>query len=416
MKVPTGRTGYIGILPRGDGPPFAMEIDTDNPAHRELIERLDRFKGHGDLTDVYTIIYEYREHIDPEASTYIVNEVINGFDPWTASSILQIEWLDIAMVQHGDFVSGGKAVYPCMCGKQYVNRKGFAQHIQRCPEFRQEALRMSDQIPTHPSNRRLIEQVELWGGTCDKKKGESWKFNLKGHTVELLAPTYHDGNPTSTFIDIYRILGVTAQAFWSKVPVDPHDEKIEAAVEEAKKNPLARGHSTMVLDILIGQRRAMTVEEVTEMTGLSRAQVGRAMYYLSQLQPPLAKRLKQGIYEAIPQVQTQQHHVGIDVGVHAGAGTSPEKAPDGPVAASSDVPGGRQPEPVQDGADSLVGAEHAGSHVLDDFLPPDAGDGMDDLIIDFLDMVFPDGFNARHLPAIDRWRAATKALFQEMAK
>lgn len=85
----------------------------------------------------------------------------------------------------------------------------------------------SSAIPRHPSNRRIIDQMMLWGWSLGKRDNR-WQTMVgapigatQGVTLAVAASTQHDANPTSIFLEIYRLTTAgDGEAFWEGPP-DP---------------------------------------------------------------------------------------------------------------------------------------------------------------------------------------------------
>lgn len=82
-------------------------------------------------------------------------------------------------------------------------------------------------IPKHPSNRKIIEMLLLWGWALGKRRGQMQEMigaplgNTKGVTLAVAAASQHDANPTSVFLEIYQLTtDGDAEAFWEG-PTDP---------------------------------------------------------------------------------------------------------------------------------------------------------------------------------------------------
>lgn len=80
-------------------------------------------------------------------------------------------------------------------------------------------------IPKHPSNRRIIEQMRLWGWAVGKQNGKWQQMlgppvgDMKGVTIAVKPASQHDANPTDVFLEIYRITTAgDAEAFWDGPP------------------------------------------------------------------------------------------------------------------------------------------------------------------------------------------------------
>lgn len=97
------------------------------------------------------------------------------------------------------------------------------------------------------------------------------------------------------------------------------------------------------------------------------------------------------------------HRVGIDVNVNGGGDVRPD----------NDVPA---PPPVVDKPVTPVLAEVVPPPAQPVAVPSPAPTTVDEdsVINDVLDMMFPNGFKAKHLPLIDAWRKATIDLMREI--
>lgn len=104
-------------------------------------------------------------------------------------------------------------------------------------------------IPRHPSNRKVIEQMMLWGWALGKRDNR-WQTMVgapigatQGVTLAVASATQHDANPTTVFLEIYKLTCAgDAEAFWEGPP-DPQfwsDTVKQARDRERKRKEVAQ--------------------------------------------------------------------------------------------------------------------------------------------------------------------------------
>jgi hypothetical protein len=169
---------------------------------------------------------------------------------------------------------------------------------------------------------------------------------------------------------------------------DPGTEK----VDETGKVKIRRGSSEKVFGaILEHQGGAVTVQQLQDDTGLTRQQVHNGCHYLWT--KGIIIRRTSGIYQAHPDVVKLSERVNVDVRHY----DVTEQAV--PAAAQRPQDGPQPP----DGTDTPPVAQRPAQI---------AQDGADDVIESVLDLLRPEGFKARHLPAINAWIEATRELLR----
>lgn len=161
-------------------------------------------------------------------------------------------------------------------------------------------------------------------------------------------------------------------------PEQPHPPKDDPDMTTPK---ITRGIGEAVHQHLIDANGPRTTKAIAEATGFRRDQVNSAAYHL--IQAGVIRRLKTGVYEA-----TQARTSRIDVQHHTDTVVMPA-----PAAAPASVP-------------VIVSTPAPAPTVMDA--------AAEDTMNDVLDLMFPDGFKARHLPAIEAWKAATIRLMGEV--
>ena len=288
-------------------------------------------------------------------------------------------------------------------------------------------------IPTKVANGRLIRQMELWGWTKVRSKGDRWVMGRKGDTVSVMAPQVHKGNSGVTIKMVYEaVTGGDAEAFWarkapSNVPdldaiVDtvvtqrtytpppeyaaPEPEPEPAVAEEPapapaeQENPVAaaekpkqhRGAAAEVLQYLNNHPHdTVTAGLIARRTNMDAHTVGSALAHLCRLGH--VERLVRGTYKLAPnlaaeRVYRHEHTGGVEVPKQAAAKAAITIAPM------------TAPAPVMAPVLQLHDAEH---RVL-----ADTGDDLDAL----LELVLPVDyeFKPAHLRAMRKWQQATAEL------
>lgn len=187
-------------------------------------------------------------------------------------------------------------------------------------------------------------------------------------------------------------------AIEEKTVEKPEKPDIVPEVSAIKKR--ARGAVNRVLDALVSCDEPMSVNRLAEMLpDIPRSTITGACLSLTETHN-VAYRVKPGVYRLRDEARRgSDYRVGIDI-TASGAPNAAEvsRAPDEVQAKieravqKPDGWGGWAPEPTA--------------------VAPVAPD--DETLNETLDLLFPEGFKARHLPMIDEWRRATIALMREI--
>lgn len=292
-----------------------------------------------------------------------------------------------------------------LCDEDFVTRSFGIAHVESVhgPELEAQALRdlenimtatSSGAVPTAASNRSLIEQMKEWGWQHRKTKGdwEVWKSPDGKVSVDVRPATQHVGTPAKTIKEIVEATGVDADTFWIGVDDRPGQTETE------KKRVRTSGVSRRVLAVLKQHANAhLDVPTITGMIGgeLTQEQVQGACSYLvgkNLIVAPL-----RGIYTF--DSDDVEHKVGIGVDINVGGNGQQDHPAQGTAQPAQEAPERpvTPPMPIRPAPPFTVSRK-------------DVDAISDDEINDVLDMLFPAGFKAKHLPAIDKWREATKAL------
>lgn len=273
--------------------------------------------------------------------------------------------------------------------------------------------------PTHPSNRHFYEQLLLWGYKV-KKRSSGWiKLTApNGDEVSVRPPHHHTGNSRKALQIPVALLNVTWAEFWDKQPattaVPPKAEApAEVATEETSmsdtdskktrspaRSQRYRGASNAVLEVMVAANEPMTTKRLVEVTGLPNDTINHACHYLHTLD--LIERVKYGCYKVKQGNGHVEHRVGIDIrsAVADVVAPSPELEP---AQASAVAPVAVVEPPL---TQAVVVTPPAATSPID----------ADSMINDVLDLLFPNGFKAKHLPLIDAWRRATVNLLSEVER
>lgn len=174
----------------------------------------------------------------------------------------------------------------------------------------------------------------------------------------------------------------------------PNTRTVEVPqASEVKKR--VRGTVNNVLDILVAHDEPMSVNRICELLpDAPRSTVANACLALANTYG-VVDRMKPGVYRLREEARRGSDiRVGIDITAQNGAET--------PIPAPAPLPSDDLPEMVK--VDLLpVGPRYAPT-----------SDDDEETLSETLDLLFPNGFKARHLPAINRWREATLALLSEV--
>jgi hypothetical protein len=283
-------------------------------------------------------------------------------------------------------------------------------------------------FPLHPSNRSVINRMKEWGWVVVRERGDRWALTLPGvKTVTVNAPTFHENNRTPIMREVVAATcGGDHSLFWNASPLDiegmkrpeptvaqvaailaapdtvspppakepampteappvtgppPHVPLRGTSEADPTKPPRTRqhGHTEIVLNYLLSDGHTHTTGQIAEATGLSRDRVNKAAGYLVNV--GAARRIKVGVYQvsdataaaARVEVTHHDHHEEAFIG---------------------------NPVPVVRESPAVVTVEW----------PADT----ENEVLDVLDLLLPDGFKAKHLPAIEEWKAATVRLLREV--
>lgn len=313
------------------------------------------------------------------------------------------------------------------------------------------------------SNRALIERMEKWGWRTQRVNGDTTIMESpNGYTVWVRSAHVKVGNSTSTFSEILSIMGMSWDFFirpldaelqaaldmytalpdeererlWHEAKMQKafqeeidraidreqmrrerqrrHEERQEAhrrrdeadkaraeeaavaaaaqaaheakgdipTVSEAKSR--VRGVSNDVLDVLVLNDEPMSVDRIaSELTEYTRQQVAGACSHLANI--GVAYRVKQGVYRLHDKARRgDDFRVGIGV----------------------EVSGPQEQEQAQSSPDRALPKVPQNATVSDEMA--------EEMIYDTLDLLFPGGFKAKHLPAIVAWRQATLELIKQI--
>lgn len=191
-----------------------------------------------------------------------------------------------------------------------------------------------------------------------------------------------------------------AQAQAAAVPAQPvlatvpEQDAVSDEAEERIKAKRNKGHVNLVFDALVEARVPLSISKIAEMTDLTRNQAGQAAVHLTNSGNIL--RVKQGVYKAKDQYVPQEVHLTMDQ--QAASPLTFDDRFGGMPMVEQDVQNGTlAPSP------QVLAERVERRPILDE-----------DVANDILDLLFPQGFKARHLPAIERWKAATEYLIHEV--
>jgi hypothetical protein len=317
------------------------------------------------------------------------------------------------------------------------------------------------------SNRTVIARLKAWGCTGEKQKGEYTYFDSPwGDRIEVKSATYHRKNGSRQWDSIVNGLRVSYQEFMARdlSPLDQDtlkaaavmakdfveglreqeaEEKARLAAREAEQQAKreqrevaaqaarqAREKRRMsaqrrqqqlavvpddeataaltsepkvrqgriinqVLDFLIGCGEPCSIDRI--MTSFDnpprRSSVQGACLRL--VDQGVVDKVKPGVYQAKPQHQRQDVRVGVQGAIDGGVAAKVQDIAHGPE------------KPVQEALPPMP-VPRAGR-----FIPANLTDN-EATINDVLDLMFPSGFKAKHLPLIDAWRTATIALMRDI--
>jgi hypothetical protein len=214
-----------------------------------------------------------------------------------------------------------------------------------------------------------------------------------------------------------------------KAEPKPDDDKVTLAhlkpgqvpsVGQVKRR--VRGATNRTLDVLVAANEPVSIERLTKLLpDIRRDSIQQAC--LSLVRWNVAERVKPGVYRVRDEARRNGDvRVGVDITARAAL---PEPAPAVPAASPVTV---QHVVPVQDVTATTAPVEpRPPAETRDTGRTADvepiqktyASDGsgdlqMDEMVNETLDLLFPQGFKARHLPLIDQWRQATIALMREI--
>lgn len=301
----------------------------------------------------------------------------------------------------------------------------------------------TSRIPRHPSNRSFFEMMVQWGWEPGKTDGQFQSMFtppiITGRERVRVRPSnHHLGNPTSTFLEVYRLTtGGDAELFWrgpsemwlqmlanetaaaeerkraeaessmrrARERAEAQRKEAEAAavkaavtVVEPKPEPEpeperstmpkqstktpAMPRSKQVLEVLCAHDVPMTVARIVAELGLPNTSdtvrvISNRCGYLAE--QGLAERVMYGTYRVADKAKR------TDVRVHHDS--TPSAAEAAPAPSPVTVPVVAEPRNVVTVAESV-----------------------DDTIEAVLDLLLPDGFKASHLRYIAPWVEATKQM------
>lgn len=300
-------------------------------------------------------------------------------------------------------------------------------------------------VPRHPSNRSLVEKMGEWGWRIVKQGSKRWVLEAPygDGRVEVMPPALHEANPTSVFLDVYRLTSAgDPELFWrgpSRLAIDMLNEHLlakkkekqarEAAEREKQAavaaeraaaapapptsvsnlrpvvvpsatptpeptpeptptvvfvtRPYTKGRTSSVLDAVNASPRAMTIRQVASRIGLDVSDPGehrRLIQALSGLaREGKITRPAKGVYRRLATYAEA---------VTPAAPAAPELQP--------------APQEVAVPTSQPVEAPPA----------PAAAESVDDVIEAVLDLLLPNGFQAKHLRVIAPWIEATKKMVE----
>lgn len=246
-------------------------------------------------------------------------------------------------------------------------------------------------IRTNASNRQVYTQMRLWGWTEEKKTNlEVVMRHPNGSTLKVSSPESHSRNQPPVLIAIYQMTGVTPEEFWDKVGED------EARFLPPEPSEPDRNISTRLLELLIGQGRPLTTPWMAEAMGFTQPQVQHAMTYMKSRH--LVRRVKRGMWQSVEHREvTETQTVGMTVTTNQTE--TLEKPLEAPV---------RPADPID--VPSTILAVETPPAAPQAVPVPAHREVTDDDVYQVLDLLVPDGFRAKHFPAVRDWVDATKAL------
>lgn len=283
-----------------------------------------------------------------------------------------------------------------LCGATFAGMPGVVSHYKHAHPWFVTIVQEYVDMGANPgtaragaSNRQVIKRMELWGWQRSGKHEADYiemvlpGINGEDNRVMVIKEEVSAHNKPSTMLAIYHMTGISPDDFWDRTPAPvvalvPSDETLEKTNRMPTSKPC--------LDLLLGQDRPLTVEWMAETLGLTPDQVSKAMYYM--IQQGLVKRVLNGMYQAVEHRYVQEDQdVRVDVDT--------QNVPRGPQIAPEAPP---VPIPAPDPAPTVHPA------VVDVLAPSEQE------IYEVLDLLVPQGFKARHYPAVHEWVQATRRL------
>lgn len=158
------------------------------------------------------------------------------------------------------------------------------------------------------------------------------------------------------------------------------------------------GATNKVLDVLARFNGPVSIERLVQeesLAGHKRKAIQGGARYLVSL--GLAHRVKTGVYRITEEGKRSADYK-LDIEVHTTNGDAPKP---------------EQPQPEY--PEHLPSSEEL-VRVTAQVPAIEPTESEDDIVNETLDLLFPGGFKARHLPLIDDWRQATLALMREINK
>lgn len=257
-------------------------------------------------------------------------------------------------------------------------------------------------VPTRPSNRHLYETMQAWGWVPGKSKDGFVEMTLNqgGSLAKICVSLPGHGEATRDNV-IKQIVQVTTKGnrekFWNDYAAVVQHASATRAVLAAEPQPNRtmknRGIGRAILDVLIADSGAMSAEAIHKhLPRFSASAISNSCSYL--VESGNAERVMRGMYRATSRLQSGQtmHH-----DVQGGVSHTPIEKPF--TSAIEAVP---TPPPSQE----ILRA------ISIDAKPKKEND--DETMNLLLDLMFPTGFKASHLPAIDVWKKSTVALMKEV--
>jgi hypothetical protein len=298
----------------------------------------------------------------------------------------------------------------CPCGKLFEFPATFNLHTKKCSAAKnrteQENEMKATNVPAHPSNRNIINQMVQWGCSTTPR-GEDTEVHLpNGRSLIVRSARTHRVNPQRIVNDVYAALGGSPEAFWAgPAPSTPPSRPSEAAIaapapgkpSSREKKRRTRGITDKMLELLIADGGPLTTAQLSEKLGFTREQVCSAASYLVEI-GGLVRRIKTGVYEVIDKQPSPDHHVALDITHTNGTASRPA-----PVSA-----------PIPQVVEGLVPTPSVVATLPDPPFAPTMEvaqiEPSDDEIYAVLDMLVPKGFKAVHYPAVEQWVDSTRNL------